>query len=326
MDQQQINQALAVANNYLATDRPNETVELLGVIKRLDPDNENLSYLQNYIISVMQGMKPFSSDFYGKCWTGESLDGQSIEIFCDQGIGDTIQMLRYVKELKSRWNCKTVLNCYAHYENFVEIVADMEFVDEFVKFHFPCDYQTNIMSLPYHIYGIETEFFYPIQFKLINEYPIPEAPFINPSDPYMDPEPEGIKIGLAWRSNGKNKQLCQDKSMQLSDLLWLKEYGELYSLVPDEDIGESFPLYNLSDTVALISHMDIVVSVDTAVLHLAGSMGVSAYGLLHFNADPRWDAKWYDSVTLLRQEKEEDWSVPLEKLRVICNNIFLNNN
>ncbi len=70
------------------------------------------------------------------------------------------------------------------------------------------------------------------------------------------------------------------------------------------------------DTAKLINSMDMVVCVDTAVLHLAGAMNRNGYGLLSHRYDPRWDtANWYPSLTLIKQVKTGDWISVFKQLR-----------
>ncbi|MDD3119168.1 MAG: hypothetical protein PHQ27_08325, partial [Victivallales bacterium] len=79
---------------------------------------------------------------------------------------------------------------------------------------------------------------------------------------------------------------------------------------------------NFADLAAILVNLDVVVSVDTAALHLAGALGVKAYGLIHFSPDWRWElageqTRWYDTVTLLRQERPFDWSSCLTRLTAV---------
>ena len=78
-------------------------------------------------------------------------------------------------------------------------------------------------------------------------------------------------------------------------------------------------LNDLSDTAAAIAHLDLVISVDTAVLHLAGALGKPAWGLLPYAPDWRWmldrdDTPWYPTLRLFRQAKPDDWSTVFDQV------------
>ncbi len=81
--------------------------------------------------------------------------------------------------------------------------------------------------------------------------------------------------------------------------------------MPFENLGDE--LTDFADTAAVISNLDLVVSVDTAVLHLAGAMGKEVWGLLPFDPDWRWlrerdDSPWYTTMRLFRQSEAGDWA------------------
>ena len=80
-------------------------------------------------------------------------------------------------------------------------------------------------------------------------------------------------------------------------------------------------IHDFLDTACLISQLDLVISVDTAVTHLAGALDVPVWTLLQHNADFRWmrgrsDSPWYRSMTLIRQSKLGDWDSVLEQIQV----------
>jgi ADP-heptose:LPS heptosyltransferase len=86
-----------------------------------------------------------------------------------------------------------------------------------------------------------------------------------------------------------------------------------------EDLGEE--LRDFADTAAVIANLDLVVSVDTAVAHLAGALGRPAWTLLKFAPDWRWllardDSPWYPTMRLFRQQKPADWNPTIEEVAV----------
>jgi hypothetical protein len=138
-------------------------------------------------------------------------------------------------------------------------------------------------------------------------------------------EKRAFRVGIAWSGNlthkqGRNRPIAL---RQLRPLLAVDaEFISLQKAIPEQDAKEladiarlrdcGAELEDFSDTAALVSLLDLVISVDTAVAHLAGAMGKPAWILLPYAADWRWftdreDSPWYPSVRLFRQPKRGDW-------------------
>jgi ADP-heptose:LPS heptosyltransferase len=141
------------------------------------------------------------------------------------------------------------------------------------------------------------------------------------------------RVGLAWRGSAMHKN-DRNRSIALGDLVNQLprqfQYVSLQKEISDADeeilgarrdilhFGEQ--LDDFTDTAALCELMDVVVSVDTSVAHLAGAMGRPVWILLPFIPDWRWllgreDSAWYPSARLFRQEKIGDWAGVLDKVR-----------
>jgi hypothetical protein len=314
-----ISQALAMSNNFFSTGRPNKALEMLNVVQKLSPNNHLLKQMMQKIYCVAVGdIAPDLDNEFGKLWKGESLEGKSIEIFCDQGIGDTINLLRYVRQLKSKYGCKIVLNCYAFFNQFERLINTQDYIDEFTPFHNVCDYTTNIMSIPALLNGLKFEIYYPVHFLEVMEAEIPPQIELR--------ELRGLrldgkhKVGVVWQTNAENP-LSLIKSLPVDAFKsFLLPEVTLYCLQPKTETPDwvtTLPIEDLHDTTAFIQQCDCVVSVDTAVLHLAGAIGKKTFGLLPCEADPRWGTGvqtcWYPSVELFRQT--DDWSEPISGVK-----------
>tara|TARA_B100001173_G_scaffold251481_1_gene222451 strand:- start:337 stop:2043 length:1707 start_codon:yes stop_codon:yes gene_type:complete len=151
-------------------------------------------------------------------------------------------------------------------------------------------------------------------------------------------QPFALNIGLVWASGADNKDMYEDKSMKLDSLMpmfdnWRNErLLVIHSLqvgVDSEDVNPwlnqwgvvdwSHSLESFYDTAVVVKQLDLVISVDTAVAHIAGAMDVPVWLMLQHNADFRWlrgrdDSPWYNSMTLFRQKALGDWDSVVLKI------------
>lgn len=319
--EQMLSESLAMLNNYIHTGQKERADELFAQINRCEPGHVVAAKLR-----IMDPRRPPPEIIreFGRHWRGDDLNGKSIEIFCDQGMGDTINMIRYLDEIKLRWkDSKIYLNCYAYYKQFFRLMRKVPSVDKFVDHHTPCDYHSNIFSIPSILSEIDLDVPYPAHFELLLNHGVIRQKPILPSHCRRP-----MRVGIAWKSNALNKELSAMKSMTLEDVESLYDpRWELISLLP-ETTGAKFlhewPIHDLYDTAQIIRNVDAVVSVDTVVLHLAGAMAKRVLGLLCADADPRWGTKffggsslssWYDGLRTFRQANPGDWSEPLQGVR-----------
>ena len=147
------------------------------------------------------------------------------------------------------------------------------------------------------------------------------------------PVANGPRIGVAWSGNPSHTR-DRDRSMPLRTLLpLLKHARPLFALQPymtmpterfwtrrriSSTLGKAFR--DFADTAAVIAALDLVISVDTSVAHLAATMGKPTWILLPFRPDWRWqldrdDSPWYPSVRLFRQTEPGDWDNVIERVR-----------
>jgi hypothetical protein len=166
-----------------------------------------------------------------------------------------------------------------------------------------------------------------------------------PRDPYLEPDPRrverigkhitasGYKIGIAWQGSPRHAN-DRNRSTGLATLEPLARLTgvSLYSLQTDvqdmrlsktmtdlgiTDLGDQ--LTDFADTAAAVASLDLIITVDTALLHLAAAMGTKTWGLLPYSPDWRWmldrnDSPWYPSVKLFRQTAPGDWTGVIERV------------
>jgi hypothetical protein len=250
-------------------------------------------------------------------WTGaEPLAGRTILLHAEQGLGDAIQFARYVPQVAAR-GARVVLQVH---RPLAPLLSQLP-VAQVVAFEEPLpafDLHCALMSLPL-AFGTTLE-------------TIPAAvPYLRAPATHLERwrgrlgERRVPRVGLAWSGNPAQAN-DRNRSMPLAALAPLRECGcELVSLQKDVRAGDraalaamgladfSPELRDFADTAALARLMDLVVSVDSSVAHLAGAMARPLVVMLCHNADWRWltercASPWYPTAKLLRQPAAGDWN------------------
>ncbi|GAX60016.1 hypothetical protein SCALIN_C05_0101 [Candidatus Scalindua japonica] len=271
-------------------------------------------------------------------WNGKPLNGKTILVHTEQGFGDTIQFLRYLPMVKAQggrviFECKQELfRLLKNYTGFDKIIEK----NPSGKISVEYDVHAPLLSLP----GL---------FKSTLETIPSGVPYIT-ADPTLIDQwhlrldgDRNFKIGIVWAGNPNHKK-DQIRSCSLSDFAMLTEIPELsiYSLQKGHSSAEidKYPggekiirlddeINDFADTAAIISNLDLVISVDTVVTHLAGAIGKPVWTLLPFVPDWRWllnrnDSPWYPSMSLFRQARLNDWSGVFEQVKkALINNTRL---
>ncbi|NGZ85882.1 tetratricopeptide repeat protein [Duganella aceris] len=255
-------------------------------------------------------------------WEGQSLDGRSVVVMQEAGNGDTIHFFRYAALLKERGAARVAVVCHP---SLVRLFVTLPGVDEVYALGAPMpaegwDFWTRAMRLP-GLFGTQMD-------------GIPAAV------PYLSARPElvrqwggrlpqrGLRVGLAWKGN-PNFENDADRSlpsvMTLAPLATVpahfvslqKGAGEEEALQPPAGMSLHAigPLLgDFADTAAVMANLDLVISVDTAVAHLAGALGKPCWLLLpDYRCDWRWmterdDSPWYPSMRLFRQRPGGGWA------------------
>ncbi|RMF28336.1 MAG: tetratricopeptide repeat protein, partial [Cyanobacteria bacterium J083] len=261
-----------------------------------------------------QALKKF--DLKTPMWQGQDLQGKSIYLWSEQGLGDTIQFARYAWELKRRGAQVTLGVNKGLISLFTDCVTEkFQVVDGLRSKVYEHDYHVSVMSLP-RIFGTDLTNI-PQQIPYVTVAKIKTA--IEPTDNY--------KIGIVWASKKTASQYTRKTCTPelFMDFLALGKVS-LYSLQVGEDRSLITPwlkednvsdlsgeLFNFADTAQFIAQLDLIITVDTAVAHLAGAMGKPTWLLLSYMPDWRWllnrqDTPWYPTMRLFRQSKLNDWA------------------
>lgn len=242
-------------------------------------------------------------------WDGGPLHGRTLLLVCEQGLGDTLQFLRYVPFPKEPGG-PVILRCQAE---LMRLLEGHPGIDRIVGTRDPLppfDVQMSLMSLP-GLFGTTVE-------------SIPDTvPYLRVPEGRLELSEGGFRVGLVWGSSPTDPS----RSCPLAALTRLSRIPDLrvFSLQKGphasqlaETPGTGFitdlsdRIGDMADTAALLQKMDLVVTVDTSVAHLAGALGRPTWILLPHLADWRWlldrnDSPWYPTARLFRQTAPGDW-------------------
>jgi Tfp pilus assembly protein PilF len=258
-------------------------------------------------------------------WDGSALDGQSILIHAEQGLGDTIQFIRYVPMIAARGGrvivaCSPLLRgITGSCPGVAQVVTTGDPLPDFACY-------APVLSLP-RILGTTLQ-------------TIPaRVPYL-----YADRERiarwrselgaiEGIKLGIVWQGNPQHTR-DRERSFRLAQLEPLARVTgvRLFSLQKNAGtdqiaaVANRFPVTDLGsrledfvDTAAALCSLDLVISPDSSPAHLAGALGVPVWLALPYVADWRWmsdrdDSPWYPTMRLFRQRRFGDWDEVFQRL------------
>ncbi|MEG4588135.1 tetratricopeptide repeat protein [Microcoleus sp. MOSTC5] len=261
-------------------------------------------------------------------WEGSALNGQTILLRSEQGLGDAIQFVRYAAIVQQKGG-KVIISCYQELKRLFKHIPGIEQVvvrmDELPDFQV----QAPLMSLP-HILGTNLE-------NIPANVPYLAAP---PNWQFSLNSDRNFKVGIVWAGSSehlKDFQRSSDLSyfMQLLDIAGVSFYSLQKEISPgDRTLLTQIPVIDLSDnlndfadTAAVISQLDLVISVDTAVAHLAGALGKPVWILLCFMPDWRWmlereDSPWYPTARLFRQQTPGDWMGVCDRVKTALKHLI----
>lgn len=236
-------------------------------------------------------------------WRGESVAGKKLLIWPEQGLGDQIQFARFAPLLKARGADVTLICAKSLARLFAESLGVSVLAAEgAVEFPDP-DFWVMAGSLAAR-FGSSIE-------------DIPSRPYLRSATGVQTPAvvAPGIRVGLVTRGNPAHANDA-NRSLPPSDAARLRAMAAtVIGLDPAETGARDF-----ADTAAILDQLDLVVSVDTAVAHLAGAVGKPCWILIpSVETDWRWlrersDSPWYPSMTLYRQDRPGDWSQAIDRI------------
>jgi tetratricopeptide (TPR) repeat protein len=264
--------------------------------------------------------RPLRRDFRQPQWRGEPIHDRTILLYAEQGFGDAIQFARYAPLVAAR-GARVILEVHAGLGVALQGLPGVSRLIENGVALPPFDLHCPLLSLPL-AFGTDLDSI-PASIPYITAAPDRVFAWRNRLGPRRVP-----RIGVAWSGNPQHREDKQ-RSIPLAQLAELfrdqpdREFHVLQNDVRESDRpalaalphlrDHSRTLRDFADTAALVSLMDVVISVDTALVHLAGAMGWPVWVMLAAVPDWRWmlgrdDSPWYPSMWLFRQQRRGDWT------------------
>jgi hypothetical protein len=264
-------------------------------------------------------------------WRGEALNGRRILLHAEQGLGDAIQFCRYAQLVAARGG-EMILQVHEPVERLmyslwvVQVgraqvaqlgIAPPEFDLECPLMSLPALFETTVATVPW-----------------LGPYLGAEPGLTAEQEAKLGPVDGGLlRVGVAWAGNPRYRADCR-RSMKLATLLPLLRMNGIFwaSLQKGEaaeqirEVADEVAILdgssgdkNLAETAALVAMLDLVITTDTCIAHLAGAMGKPVWIMLPHLADWRWMEKvettpWYPTARLFRQQSPGDWVGVLERI------------
>jgi len=269
-------------------------------------------------------------------WRGEPLEGKTILLWPEQGLGDEIAFMRFATSVKRAGAKRVVLEVMPP---LMRLARSIEGVDEIELKNdtspLGIDYACAIMDIPMFL-DLEAD-----------AIPAPQSYFCTPKNVTRPRLPEGFNVGLCWQSGQRplqpearataaNKSIALHRFQPLIEmginLVSLQKENRIYvnGMVVDNHaeaalakqwgiIDHMADMADLADTAGLIEGLDLVISVDTAVAHLAGALGKPVWNLVRHSGYWPWldatrETRWYPSMRIYRQPRTFDWQEPLDRV------------
>jgi tetratricopeptide (TPR) repeat protein len=268
-------------------------------------------------------------DLQGARWAGEDVAGRTILLHWEMGLGDTLHLARYAPYLARR-GAKVILDVQPEVRS---LIGAVEGVDQVVCSLAgdalpPHDLHCSLLSVP----------------AVLRVGAGPEADWANA--PYLRADPaltrdwgdllvdaaQRPRVGIAWAGNAAHQNDAERSLPKnviaplaaVTTVAWVSlQYGPRRSEIASGDLLPALDpmdrVSSLAETAAIIANLDLVITVDTAIAHLAGAMGKPVWILLAHSPDWRWGltaetTRWYPSARLFRQEQRGDWDAVIRRV------------
>lgn len=283
----------------------------------------------------MRGLKanfPPASAHFPSPWRGEPLEGKQLLVLGDNGLGDQIQMFRFLPAVVERSRgARVVLVCHP---SLCRLPRTAGWPWEIVGRDSP-EFRTVVQTTRFD-YHLSTDLCPEIDGTTLTT--LPPAPYLDIERGAEPPILRGLarpRVGLVW-AGGQSNPTDHFRSLPLPmverlvsstrDVVsWVScQVGPSQAWLGSSEILRGLPdvgatVSDMTDTARAFLHLDLVVSVDSSPAHVAGAIGVPVWMLLGALADPRWllsgeETPWYGSMRLIREGEQGDWAPAIERV------------
>lgn len=259
--------------------------------------------------------------------SGDNIDGKIVFVHWEQGFGDTILFCRYARMLETK-GATVLLSVQTPLRHLLESLSPTIRILGENETPLRFDYHCPLLSLLY-------------VFGTTHDTIPPEPNYISAPPSQVETWRHRLRqntqptIGLAW-SGSTHRRSNHNRAIGLEDLIpllgenanWISLQKEVresdQAILSNDSQIQHFgnQLADFSDTAALIDSLDLIITIDTAVAHLAAAMGKPTWIILPFHPDWRWllgrdDSPWYPSVTLFRQQTPGEWAEIVDQVGTV---------
>ena len=259
-------------------------------------------------------------------WEGQSLEDKTILIYCEQGFGDNIQFVRYIPQVRELGG-RIIFSCYDQLYNIFKnspILKGVDVMKGASLNSLELDFKIPLLSLPRVLEAT------------IDNIPHTDGYLSKTHCKDWNLSDEGMNVALVWESSGLDTRrsipletilpLCELPNVNMvsiqkgSAMFDYRRNPDIKNLLPS--LGER--IKDFSDTADILSQVDLLISTDTAPIHMGGALGIPTWGLLHFSADWRWfreknypdTSPWYESVRIYRRKEPANWGEVVERVKI----------
>ena len=343
------------ANTLLNSGKYTEAIEAYRKTSELKPNfyraKINLGTTLLSMANFADGFKEYSYRIYedknfqpvldkkNSIWNGQNIENKKILVIADDGFGNTLQFSRYLETL-SQLNCKIIFKCQEELHHFFEDMLHIEQIVGLDNDYQDFDYWVPLQNL---IYLLTPD--------LTANCPLPSILKIN-DNKLLEWETlialdDKIKIGLNWQGSKSNprvasnsvtldffKNIVTNKSANFISLQKGTAVSDIEKLQLQENIINYDMLMDTGskkflDSAAIIKYLDLVITTDTSIAHLAGTLGTQTWLLLPKVSDWRWlnskeETIWYDNFRIYRQRKQGDWQEVFSRVEKDCSDLITN--
>ena len=259
-------------------------------------------------------------------WEGQSLEDKTILIYCEQGFGDNIQFVRYIPQVRELGG-RIIFSCYDQLYNIFKnspILKGVDVMKGASLNSLELDFKIPLLSLPRVLEAT------------IDNIPHTDGYLSKTHCKDWNLSDEGMNVALVWESSGLDTRrsipletilpLCELPNV---NMVSIQKGSAMFDYRRNPDIKNFLPslgerIRDFSDTADILSQVDLLISTDTAPIHMGGALGIPTWGLLHFSADWRWfreknypdTSPWYESVRIYRQKEPANWGEVVERVKI----------